>query len=712
MGVRVKISVKLSAIVVGMGLLCSAGVGLASYLSGAASVRDLAEQRLMALAESRKNVVTDYLDGIRSGLVSGAASKTVRAAIADFSKGWTKAGDDPAGHLTDIYIAQNPHAADARDELVRAGRKPYDKAHRKFHPLLRQSMTDGGFRDVLLVDPDGNVVYSVKKFSDFTADLTSSAWAGTLLAKAFDAAITGAAGEAHYFDLERYGPHGDLPVSLISAPISIGKKKIGVLVYALSSERISDTLGQYSGLGETGNVFVVNQAGEIQNDSLRTPDVSELASSLLNRDEVMASLGSTPAFATIDNVGGTTVDAALVPFNSMGRPYIMVVHQDMAEVLAPLEALRNWIVSIALISAVLSGGAGLFFARQLTGRIDRLSGAMAHLAEGNTDVALPTDRDKDEIDAMTRSVVVFRDNALERQKLAAEQDESRRIDEDRAARVRDLIGTFRTDVADMLNSVGENADHMQAAADALTKVAEETAGNANGAAAASEQASGNVQTVGAAAEELTASITEIGRQVATTTDIVGAAVTSAEQTNAKIGGLAEAANRIGEVVTLIQAIAEQTNLLALNATIEAARAGDAGRGFAVVASEVKELATQTASATQDISAQISEIQSATMEAVDAISNITESIGAINEYTSTIASAVEEQGAATNEISANVQEASSGTRDVAATMAGITNQIRETSQSTNQVLTASEEVNDQAGGLRKTVDRFLADVEAA
>ncbi|MEM1045169.1 MAG: methyl-accepting chemotaxis protein [Pseudomonadota bacterium] len=685
---------------------------MASYLSGAASIRDLAEQRLMALAESRKNALTDYLDGISAGIVSGSASKTVRAAIADFSKGWAKAGADPAAHLIDVYIAQNPHAADARDELVRAGRKPYDKAHRKFHPVLRQTMTDNGFRDLLLVDPDGNVVYSVKKFSDFTADLTSSAWSDTILARAFDAAIAGPAGEAHYFDLERYGPHGDRPVGLISAPISIGKKTIGVLIYALSTDRISETLGHYSGLGETGNVFVVNQDGVIQNDSLRTPEIPEQASSMLNREEVMAALGSAPTFATIDNVGNATVDAALVPFSSMGRSYIMVVYQDMAEVLAPLSTLRNWIVTIALVSAVLSGGGGLYFARQLTGRIDRLSGAMAHLAEGNTDVALPTGRNNDEIDAMTRSVVVFRDNAIERQQLAAEQDESRRIGEDRAARVRDLIETFRTDVAGMLNSVGENADHMQAAADALTKVAEETADNANGAATASEQASGNVQTVGAAAEELTASITEIGRQVATTTDIVGAAVGSAEQTNAKIGGLAEAANRIGEVVTLIQAIAEQTNLLALNATIEAARAGDAGRGFAVVASEVKELATQTASATQDISAQISEIQSATMEAVDAISEITESIGAINEYTSTIASAVEEQGAATNEISANVQEASSGTRDVAATIAGITRQIRETSQSANQVLTASEEVNDQAGDLRNTVDRFLADVEAA
>ncbi len=695
-----------------MGLMCSAGVGAASYLSGAASVRDLAEQRLMALAEGKKNALTDYHDNLRSGLVSAASSKTIRAAIADFSKGWAKSGDDPAAQLTDTYIAQNPHAADARDELVRAGRKPYDKAHRKFHPVLRQSMMDGGFRDLLLVDPDGNVVYSVKKYSDFTAELTGSAWAGTVLAKAFDAAISGAAGDVHYFDLERYGPHGDLPVGLISAPISIGKKKIGVLVYALSTDRISATLGHYSGLGETGNVFFVNRDGLIQNDSLRTPETSELASTQLKREQVMAALGSTPTFATIDQVDGATVDAALVPFNSLSRSYIMVVYQDMAEVLAPLSTLRNWIVSIALISAVLSGGAGLYFARRLTGRIDRLSGAMAHLAEGNTDVALPADRNKDEIDAMTRSVGVFRDNAIERQRLAAEQDEARRVREDRANRIRDLIETFRTDVAGMLNAVGENADHMQATADALTKVAEETAGNANGAAAASEQASGNVQTVGAAAEELSASITEIGRQVATTTDIVGAAVTSAEQTNAKIGGLAEAANRIGEVVTLIQAIAEQTNLLALNATIEAARAGDAGRGFAVVASEVKELATQTASATQDISGQISAIQSATMEAVDAINEITESIGAINEYTSTIASAVEEQGAATTEISANVQDASSGTQDVAATMAGITEQIRETSQSANQVLMASEEVNGQAGGLRKTVDRFLADVEAA
>ena len=226
---------------------------------------------------------------------------------------------------------------------------------------------------------------------------------------------------------------------------------------------------------------------------------------------------------------------------------------------------------------------------------------------------------------------------------------------------------------------------MHSSAEAMTSTAEEASRQSTAVAAASEQASTNVQTVAAASEELSASIVEISRQVAQSASIAGRAVDEAAATNKSVQGLAEAAQKIGDVVKLINDIAGQTNLLALNATIEAARAGEAGKGFAVVASEVKSLANQTAKATEDIASQVDAIQSATNTPSRRSRASAKTIGEINEIATTIASAVEEQGAATKEISRNVQQAAPGTNDVSSNIAGVTQAAGETGQSAGQVL---------------------------
>ena len=350
--------------------------------------------------------------------------------------------------------------------------------------------------------------------------------------------------------------------------------------------------------------------------------------------------------------------------------------------------------------------------RSIAKPITAMTRSMLRLAGGDKTAEIPAVGRKDEVGEMANAVQVFKEGMIEADRLAEEQ---RREQEERAARtkrIEALCQAFDATSTEAVKSVATAATEMQSSSEAMSATAEETTRQASAVAAASEQASANVETVASAAEELSSSIAEIGRQVTQASQIASAAVTEAEQTNIKVQGLAQAANKIGEVVALITDIAEQTNLLALNATIEAARAGDAGKGFAVVASEVKNLANQTAKATDEIGAQIAGIQAATQEAVSAIESITKTISKINEVNSGVASAVEEQGAATQEIARNVEQAAAGTHEVSSNIAGVSQAATETGSAASEIHSAAGELSQQSEKLRNEVDKFLAGVRAA
>ncbi len=283
---------------------------------------------------------------------------------------------------------------------------------------------------------------------------------------------------------------------------------------------------------------------------------------------------------------------------------------------------------------------------------------------------------------------------------------------DRKVTLENLANGFSSTVGKIVENVSSAATGLEGAASTLTKTAEYTQQISGTVASASEEASANVQSVASATEEMTSSVNEISRQVQESSKIAGEAVTQAQQTDARINELSQAAARIGDVVKMITAIAEQTNLLALNATIEAARAGEAGRGFAVVASEVKALAAQTAKATEEIGTQIAGMQTATQDSVAAIKAIGQTIGHISEIASTIAASVEEQGAATQEIARNVGEAAKGTGQVATSITDVNRGAGETGAASAQVLASAQSLSAESRHLRVEVDKFLATVRAA
>jgi len=341
-----------------------------------------------------------------------------------------------------------------------------------------------------------------------------------------------------------------------------------------------------------------------------------------------------------------------------------------------------------------------------------MTAAMTRLAQHDLTTEVVGAERKDEVGQMANAVLVFKNSMIEGDRLKEEQEIAQRNAAVRSAKVDSLTRDFDQRVQGVVQTVASQATQMQASAQSMSAPAEESTKQAGAVAAASEESAANVQTVASAAEELSSSIAEIGRQVSHSSQIATTAVTEAAKANEMVQGLLNASQKIGEIVALINEIADQTNLLALNATIEAARAGEAGKGFAVVAAEVKNLATQTSKATEEIGAQITSVQGATQNAVNAIGSIGKTISEIDQISAAIAAAVEQQGAATQEIARNVEEAAKGTQEVSSNIGGVTEAANSTGAVANQVLASARSLTEQSGELRALVQTFLTEVKAA
>lgn len=374
---------------------------------------------------------------------------------------------------------------------------------------------------------------------------------------------------------------------------------------------------------------------------------------------------------------------------------------------------RNLFLVIGAVGLLLAIGLGWMIGRSITRPINSLTHVMSELAEGNNSIEVQFADRSNEIGSIARAVEVFRANAIRTEQLEADKkDQEARAEQEKRAMMENLANQFEASVGAIVERVSDTATSLDQSAQTMARVSENTSERAENAAQASAQTTENVSVVASAAEEMTASISEINQQVIRASQASKSAAQDVSNTANQMDALANMADRIGEVVSMISDIAEQTNLLALNATIESARAGEAGKGFAVVASEVKALANETAKATENISELVTEIQAETKTAVGSIAKIGDVMRDLDHSSTAIASAMEEQGATTQSVAENVSQAANGTRDVSESIQVVKDASVESSEATHEVQSSIDELTEQSNLLRDEVNRFLGQIRAA
>ncbi|MAI90628.1 methyl-accepting chemotaxis protein [Ponticaulis sp.] len=717
---RISITYKMLALVIGAIIITATALGVIVMRTASSSIIELEESKIEGLAQANATALEDYLSSIQQDLDTVADNPYTLEALRDFEAGWNDLGANQRAMLQDLYITSNPNPLGEKHLLTAASDgSTYSSAHAEHHPWFRNFLEARGYYDIFLFNTDGDLVYTVFKELDYATNLRTGEWSSSDLGNAFRAAADDLSGGEHaFFDFQAYAPSHGAPASFISrAILDENGNQAGVLVFQMPIDQLNQIMGSTAGLGETGESFLIGQDGYLRTDA---PHAGE--STILSRrvdPQPIATASLSGEVFTGENYSGHTVITAAVPVNFEGTQWYAVTEIDEAEMLTPVATFRNEILIVAAALVVILGAVGAFFSRALSQPISKIARVTSTIADGNLETVIPFQTRGDEIGPLARSLEKFRQAMVSSEEMAREQQaraEADKVEAQRRAAIGEQLAqrarSFDQIVSRALAEFTKAAENLEDNATSMSAIAEETASQSQGITSASQNASANVQNVAAATEEMTMSVAEIQSKMEHARGATGNAVQKAEIMRERVSGLESAANAISDVIGLITDIAGQTNLLALNATIEAARAGEAGKGFAVVASEVKELATQTSKATEDISRQVTAIQETTSASAEGIRDILAVITELEEASSQISVAIEEQNAATMQISESIQHAAGSVAEVDNNIHGVNDAAQEAGMTATRMRDASRLLNDQSNVLKEEVLSFLNDVRVA
>ncbi|MFN7225761.1 MAG: methyl-accepting chemotaxis protein [Holosporales bacterium] len=670
-----------------------------------------------ATIESRLNdmdsILANRVDRLRDKLMRMSGNLTVltnddatKEAITAFGAAYQALGNEAQDILRKAY-----HSSKINNDY---GDGRYHDLHKLYHNDMENFIKVWGYYDLFLVDASGNVIYTVTKEPDFATNLNIGQWRDTNLAKLFKALSSipaTATDRVLMTSYEKYGPSNNEPAAFVGMPVYRNGGFMGAVMLQLPMTILSDVVVDQSGLGHGMEISLHGQGYMLNGDVAKKDNPLQLFAEGNPLYQHFADIKETTKVAHITNHEGDDVAEVITPLIFGGQKLLMVFDIQRAEILAGLHHgfLMSLLISMGVVSLLTF--VGINVARSITKPISDIVKGMDALRQGDTHIVINGSERPDEIGDMAKALEAFRNTSLEQQELSAAAKKEQHNKEERQQKIEALLRGFEQQCSVAVGTVASAATQLSHTAESLGGVVGETATRTQLVASASNETNTNLQTVASAAEEMSSSVREIASQVGRSNEVVAEAVRRTAKADEAAQSLTIVSQSINDIIKLIREIASQISLLALNATIESARAGEAGKGFAVVASEVKNLAKQTTKATEDIAKQIEAVQNASKDVSEVLISIKDAIGHVNQYSSGIASAVEEQSAVTNEIAVNMHAAAHGVEKIHANIQEITTSTHSADNSTKEVLQASQTLSREAEKLSNDVSQFLQAIKA-